>query len=157
MAADRQVVQYSVEDLNASEKKKTKVHQIKVPQANGRYQIRAFTFKPNTPVKMTQSEALIFLDIDPCFRVRNTKGQIVRPRRAAQKGDREVIVAPHEVVVPVTAVLKEALYEMARSMPGGDKRFTDYSSAQRPDLEEFIISGGVVEEDDADKIDFVAA
>lgn len=156
---ERDEVVYTVEDTNAGLFHKKKVHTIAIPQANGKFQHKEFSFAPNERKKMSQETALLFLDISSAFRVRNSKDQIVRPRRSGKgEGERTVTLKQHELVVPVTAVLKEALYDIARNLPGGESRFTDWAKTNREDLEEFIISGGLIDEDeDGLPIDTVAA
>lgn len=152
-------IQYTVEDLNATQFNKKKRHEIAVPQPSGKLQIHKFEFHPGRPTKMPQEIALLFLDIAPTFRVRNSRGQIVRPRKFGSGTDRTVVLRPHELAVPVTGVLKEYLHEIARAMPGGlEKVPADNRDISRQDLEEFVISGGATaEEDEADMMDTVAA
>lgn len=156
--ADREPVFYTVEDENATSFNKVKQHSIPVPQPNGKVQNKTFTFRPGEPLKMLQEHALLFLDISPAFKVRNSLGQLVRPRKFSKGETRTVTLKPHEVVVPVTHVLKGVLHEMARMIPGGAERFTkDEGFYKRHELEEFIISGGKVEDDDGPLDTVVAA
>jgi len=152
-------VTYTVEDLNATQFRKVKEHAIQVPQPNGKIQVKAFKFKPGEPTEMAQDLALLFLDISPSFRVRNSNGQIVRARKFGGGSERIVTLKPHEVVVSVTQVLKPVLYDMARAMPGGSEVFPDdVGHVSREQLEEFVISGGkVAEDDDVMLLDVAAA
>lgn len=118
-----------------------------MPGRGGKDELKSFTFEPNTPLEMPQDYALRFLEIDPAFIVRNSKGAIIRPRNQADPKDRVVTVKPHEMVVPLTAVLKQHLFEIAQTLPGGD-RYTSVEKVDREELEEFIITGGKVDEDD---------
>lgn len=155
----REMVFYTVEDMNASLFRKKKEHSIAIPQMNGKIQLRPFIFEPGKPVRMAQDTALLFLDIAPSFRVRNSLGQIVRPRKFGKGDSRTVTLRPHEVVVSVTQVLKPVLHEMARALPGGSDRFTkDTGYYERTELEEFVVSGGRVDEDeDGNPLDTVVA
>lgn len=145
----REQVMYTVEDMNATNHQKVKVHEIMIPMPNGKKQPKKYTFQPGKPTQMLQETALLFLDVSPSFRVRNSKGQIVRPRKFSKGETRTVTLKPHELVVSVTQVRKEVLYDLARTMPGGSDRFAKGEGHYpREDLEEFVISGGKVEEDD---------
>lgn len=146
---EREQVFYTVEDTNATQFRKAKEHQIMIPQPNGKQQPKTFVFKPGEATKMLQETALLFLDVSPAFRVRNSKGQIVRPRKFSKGEERTVTLKPHELVVSVTQVRKEVLWDLARTMPGGQDKFGKGEGFYpREDLEEFVISGGKVEEDD---------
>lgn len=135
--------------MNATQFRKVKEHLIPLPQPNGKVQLKPFTFKPGMALKMPQEVALLFLDVAPSFRVRNTRGQIVKPRKFGKGEDRNVTLKPHEVAVSVTQVLKPVLYDMAKAMPGGAERFTKEAGIySREELEEFVISGGKVDDDD---------
>lgn len=150
---------YTVEDTNATHFRTTKQHEIAIPQPNGKVQLKTYSFGPGERVQMLQDTALLFLDVSPAFRVRNSLGQIVRPRKFGKGESRTVTLKPHEVAVPVTHVLKGVLYEMCKIIPGGRDRFTkEEGYYKREELEEFIISGGKVEEDErGDPIDTAAA
>lgn len=144
---------YTVEDLNATRNNVHKMHHIKVTQPNGKVQLVPFTFQPGEKKEVSQDIALIFLEIDPSFRVRNRLGQIIRPKAAGGPGTRMVQVKVNEAVVPLSAVLQVHLFEMARALPGGKQRFRGKSQDfPKRDLEEFIITGGAVS-DDADDED----
>lgn len=149
---------YTVEDMNCKKSNKPKVHEIKVPSgAPGKFTLKQFRFHPGKTLSMSQEEALIFLEIDRSFRVRNSNGQIVRPRYSSTDGNRTVTLKQHEMVVPVTAVRKEHLYDVARQMPGGRERFKDYGAVNRVDLEEFIVAGGIQpQDDDEDTVEIAA-
>lgn len=160
---ERAPVEYTVEDLNATKFRVPKEHQLAIPQENGKYQLKTLKFLPGKAYKMPQEHALLFLDISPDFRVRNSTGQIVRPRKFSEGESRNVTLKPHEVVVSVTQVVKEVLWDMAAGMPGGREKFPKGPGHYaRTDLEEFVISGGVVKEDSdgnplVDLVDSVAA
>lgn len=152
-------VKYTVEDMNATQYRKAKEHTIAIPQPNGKIQHATFKFLPGARKEMTQEIALLFLDVAPSFRVRNSQGQIVRPRKFDKGEIRTVTLRPHELAVSVTQVLKDVLFEIARNMPGGQAAFPkDSGYYERVVLEEFVITGGRVEEDeDGNPIDQVAA
>lgn len=126
---------------------KKKTHTIAVPGKGGKDVKQDFTFNPGERKSLAQDIALRFLEIDPAFVVRNTNDQIIRPRHMGDPKDRMVLVKAHEIVVPLTAVLKTHLFEIARELPGGD-RWNSVDTLNREDLEEFIITGGKVEEED---------
>lgn len=150
---------YFVEDTDTTTYRMEKTHEVNVPQSNGKLQLKSFTFKPGKRLPLPQDIALLFLDISPNFKVRNSRGQVVRPRKLADGEYRTVQLRPDEVVVSVTQVLKPVLLEMARNMPGGEERFsTQPGDINRIDIEEFIITGGVLGEDEDDSlIDTVVA
>lgn len=148
--APRAPVEYTVEDQNATKFRKAKEHSIGIPQPNNKLQYKTFKFLPGKAVAMPQEIALLFLDVAPTFIVKNSLGQVVRPRKFSDGAPRTVTLRPHEVAVSVTQVLKPVLYEMARNMPGGAEKFPAGHDGEvsRQVLEEFIISGGAVELDD---------
>lgn len=149
---------YTVEDLNATRANKAKIHEIKVPQPNGKFQLTKYRFGPGEKVSLPQPIALLFLEIDPSFRVRNSHEQIVRSRRSIEGGERKVSLKQDEMVVPVTWILKNKLLEIARDLPGGRETFkNDVNQVNRVDLEEFIIAGGKSPEAADEDLDMVAA
>lgn len=156
---DENDVRYTVEDLNCSKYNKKKQHEIAVKQPNGKVQIKKFNFEPGVPLVLDRAIALIFLEVSEAFRVKNSQGQIVRPKRYREAGVRKVDVGPTEIVVDVKYVVKQKLWDLAREMPGGMERFpSEHNKIERIELEEFIISGGKIEEDhDGNLIDTVAA
>lgn len=149
---------YTVEDANATRIGKAKKHSVAVLQDNGKKQLISHEFKPGVPLRMPQELALIYLEIDKSFIVRNSLNQIVRARKFSEGSARTVTLKPHQVVVSVTQVLKPVLLGMARGLPGGEEKFTQEEGMYpREELEEFIISGGVAPESEDEQLDTVAA
>lgn len=148
VAKDASKRTYTVEDANAARHHVARTHSIKVPIGRGKMDFREFTFKPGEHKEMPQEQALLFLEIDPSFVVRNSRGAIIRPRSHKSPGDRLVEVKAHEMVVPLTAVLKTYLVEIAQTLPGGERFAGNPESFPREEIEEFIITGGKVEDED---------
>lgn len=104
-----------------------------------------FTFKAGERKKFPKSIALRILMLDPAWRVRNTKDQIVVPRKpkGSNSDDRTVVLGPDEFVCKVDHILKNRLEEMAEEIPGWQEHLgADLNKVKREDLEEFVVAGG---------------
>lgn len=132
---------YTVEDKYATANNVDRTHDLFILQ-DGKEVLKSFTFKPGERKPFPQDRAIKMLRAE-CFIVRNSRNHQIMLRGEAgdNPGERTVVVQPHELVVPVTAVLKDYLAQIAATLPEWEKVLgRDMGSWSREDLEEFVIS-----------------